>query len=81
KTVNATHSANQYHGMDVVLTEGDFGVDTSTGLSTSEAEHRLTVHGPNQMRGGDGSNAFKILFSQVANPMTVILVATVIVAF
>ncbi|KAJ2550374.1 hypothetical protein EV175_004094, partial [Coemansia sp. RSA 1933] len=81
KTVNATHSEKQYHCMDVAQTEGNLDVDTSTGLSTSEAERRLTVHGPNQMRGGGGPNAFKILLRQVANLMTVILVAAVIVAF
>ncbi|KAJ1770593.1 hypothetical protein IW140_002979 [Coemansia sp. RSA 1813] len=67
--------------MDVIQTQSDLDVDTNTGLSTSEAERRLTVYGPNQMRGGGGPNAFKILFRQVANLMTVILVAAVIVAF
>ncbi|KAJ2660222.1 hypothetical protein IWW48_003054 [Coemansia sp. RSA 1200] len=67
--------------MDIVQTQNDLDVDASTGLSTSEAERRLTVYGPNQMRGGGGPNAFKILFRQVANLMTVILVAAVIVAF
>ncbi|KAJ1796913.1 hypothetical protein LPJ59_003463 [Coemansia sp. RSA 2399] len=81
KTATDTHATKLYHCMDVAQTESDLDVDASTGLSTSEAERRLTVHGPNQMRGGGGPNAFKILFRQVANLMTVILVAAVIVAF
>ncbi|KAI9504479.1 Na+/K+ P-type ATPase [Coemansia spiralis] len=70
-----------YHCLDISQTSNELNVDTDTGLSTSEAEHRLTIYGPNQMRGGGRPSVLKILFRQVANLMTVILLAAVIVAF
>ncbi|KAJ2803200.1 hypothetical protein H4R20_002985 [Coemansia guatemalensis] len=64
---------------DQVLRE--FDVDIDTGLTTSEAERRLTVYGPNEMRGGGRPSALKLLFRQLANFMTVILIAAVAIAF
>ncbi|KAJ2717123.1 hypothetical protein H4R19_000208 [Coemansia spiralis] len=70
-----------YHCMTVEQAAADLDVNTLTGLSTSEAERRLTVHGPNEMRGGGRPSAFKILFRQLANLMTLILIAAVAIAF
>ncbi|KAJ2780246.1 hypothetical protein H4R18_003558 [Coemansia javaensis] len=74
-------STKAYHCMDVAQAAADLDVDTAAGLATSEAERRLTVHGPNEMRGSGRPSALKILFRQLANLMTVILIAAVAIAF
>ncbi|KAJ2083051.1 hypothetical protein H4R24_001090 [Coemansia sp. RSA 988] len=70
-----------YHCMETDQVLREFDVDIETGLTTSEAERRLTVYGPNEMRGGGRPSALKILFRQLANLMTVILIAAVAIAF
>ncbi|KAJ1899162.1 hypothetical protein LPJ66_002291 [Kickxella alabastrina] len=59
----------------------DLGANLENGLSTSEVERRLTVYGTNEMRGGGRPSWLKILLRQLANIMTVILIAAIVVAF
>ncbi|KAJ2858933.1 hypothetical protein GGH94_006366 [Coemansia aciculifera] len=70
-----------YHILDTDQVFIDLDVNHTTGLSTSEAERRLTVHGSNEMRGGGRPSAFKILIRQLSNLMTLILIAAIVVAF
>ncbi|KAJ2099018.1 hypothetical protein IW146_005376 [Coemansia sp. RSA 922] len=70
-----------YHILDTDQVFIDLDVNHTTGLSTSEAERRLTVHGTNEMRGGGRPSAFKILIRQLSNLMTLILIAAIVVAF
>ncbi|KAJ2723615.1 hypothetical protein GGI07_002497 [Coemansia sp. Benny D115] len=70
-----------YHCMPVDQVLQDLDVSVETGLSPSEAERRLTVYGTNEMRGGGRPSAFKILIRQLANIMTLILIAAIVVAF
>ncbi|KAJ2833839.1 hypothetical protein GGI24_000676 [Coemansia furcata] len=70
-----------YHILDTNQVYIDLDVNPTTGLSTSEAERRLAVHGTNEMRGGGRPSAFKILFRQLSNLMTLILIAAIVVAF
>ncbi|KAJ2662061.1 hypothetical protein IW148_003109 [Coemansia sp. RSA 1199] len=70
-----------YHCMDIERIQSELDVNVSTGLAPSDAEQRLTVHGPNEMRGGGRPSAFKILIRQLANLMTLILIAAVAIAF
>ncbi|KAJ2157094.1 hypothetical protein GGF46_004746 [Coemansia sp. RSA 552] len=70
-----------YHCMDTPQVESELDVSVGTGLSTSEAERRLTVYGANEMRGGGRPSVFIILFRQLANLMTVILIAAIAIAF
>ncbi|KAJ2450176.1 hypothetical protein EV183_004463 [Coemansia sp. RSA 2336] len=77
----AVVEAKPYHCMTVEQIQGDLDVNIETGLSPSEAERRLTVYGSNEMRGGGRPSAFKILFRQLANLMTLILIAAVAIAF
>ncbi|KAJ1731572.1 hypothetical protein LPJ61_002471 [Coemansia biformis] len=81
KAAKAVAASKPYHCMDLDRAAIDLDTDTTTGLSTSEAERRLTVHGPNEMRGGGRPSALKILFRQLANLMTLILIAAVAIAF
>ncbi|CAK9782312.1 putative calcium-transporting ATPase 3 [Cutaneotrichosporon oleaginosum] len=57
------------------------GVDPSQGLSASEAAARLGTYGPNRIKPPPKANLGKILFRQVANAMTVILIGAMAVSF
>ncbi|KAJ2785596.1 P-type ATPase, partial [Coemansia linderi] len=70
-----------YHILEPDQVFIDLDVNPATGLSTSEAERRLALHGTNEMRGGGRPSAFKILLRQLANLMTLILIAAIVVAF
>ncbi|KAJ1851265.1 hypothetical protein LPJ73_003092, partial [Coemansia sp. RSA 2703] len=70
-----------YHCMDIDQVVNDLNVNLDTGLSASEAEHRLTIYGINEMRGGGRPSAFKILVRQLTNIMVIILVAAIVVSF
>ncbi|KAJ2125182.1 hypothetical protein IW147_001081 [Coemansia sp. RSA 720] len=77
----AATETRPYHCMDIERIQSELDVNVSTGLAPSDAEQRLTVHGPNEMRGGGRPSAFKILIRQLANLMTLILIAAVAIAF
>ncbi|KAJ2842828.1 hypothetical protein IWW36_005767, partial [Coemansia brasiliensis] len=77
----AAIEAKPYHCMGIEQIQSDLDVNIETGLSPSEAERRLTIYGSNEMRGGGRPSAFKILLRQLANLMTVILIAAVAIAF
>ncbi|KAI8321663.1 potassium/sodium efflux P-type ATPase [Martensiomyces pterosporus] len=81
KAAQPAETTKPYHCMDLATVQDDLDVNIETGLPTSEAERRLTVYGPNEMRGGGRPSALKILFRQLANLMTIILIAAVVVAF
>ncbi|KAJ2828080.1 hypothetical protein IWW50_001565 [Coemansia erecta] len=67
--------------MAIERIQDELDTNVNTGLVPSEAERRLTVYGPNEMRGGGRPSAFKILIRQLANLMTLILIAAVAIAF
>ncbi|KAJ1802357.1 hypothetical protein LPJ77_005752, partial [Coemansia sp. RSA 2523] len=70
-----------YHCMNIERIQSELDVNVTTGLTPSDAEQRLTVYGLNEMRGGGRPSAFKILIRQLANLMTLILIAAVAIAF
>ncbi|ORY19196.1 hypothetical protein BCR34DRAFT_207746 [Clohesyomyces aquaticus] len=47
-------------------------VDISNGLSSSEAERRLGLHGPNTIKGADGLSLWEIFLRQVSNSLTLV---------
>jgi len=47
--------------------------DIHNGLSKEEARNRFLVQGPNDLSGSSGPSIWKILFSNIANPMNVVL--------
>ncbi|KAJ1830077.1 P-type ATPase, partial [Coemansia sp. RSA 2611] len=77
----AAADAKSYHCMDLDQIQRELNVNVDTGLAPSEAENRLSIYGQNEMRGGGRPSAFKILLRQLANLMTVILIAAVAIAF
>lgn len=42
------------------------------GLSATEAESRLRLHGPNKVKGAEGLSLWEILLRQVSNSLTIV---------
>jgi P-type Na+/K+ transporter len=55
--------------------------DTDVGLTTAEAKSRLDEFGSNDLGDGGGVNLGKILLSQFANAMTLVLILAMAVSF
>ena len=43
-----------------------------TGLSTSEAENRLELHGPNKIDGSGQVSIWEVLLRQISNSLTIV---------
>ncbi|KAF2021092.1 potassium/sodium eff [Aaosphaeria arxii CBS 175.79] len=56
-------------------------VDIHNGLSATEAESRLRLHGPNKVKGAEGLSLWEILLRQVSNSLTLVLVITMGLSF
>jgi Ca2+-transporting ATPase len=52
-----------------------FGSDPARGLSADDAAARLVKHGPNELDGGEGVSAARILLGQLTSPMILLLAA------
>ncbi|KAF9476056.1 sodium transport ATPase [Pholiota conissans] len=59
----------------------DVGVTTGDGLSKNEAARRLEAHGENLLQGKGGVSAWKVLTGQLANALTVVLLAALALSF
>ncbi|KAJ1918952.1 hypothetical protein H4219_002308 [Mycoemilia scoparia] len=60
---------------------GHFTVETEIGLTPEDVLDRRAEHGTNELKGDGGVSALTILFRQIANIMTLILMAAFIVSF
>lgn len=58
-----------------------FNTNLHDGLSSTEAAARLSRDGPNSIKGAKGISFWQILFSQVANALTVVLIAVAALSF
>lgn len=56
------------------------GVDPEHGLSTEEARRRLERHGPNELPRTAGPSAWRILWSQFASPLIVVLIVAALIS-
>ncbi|KAG6829048.1 hypothetical protein H0H92_005879 [Tricholoma furcatifolium] len=59
----------------------ELGTSLKEGLSRNEAERRLQVCGANVLAGDDEVSAILILFKQIANVLTIILIASMALSF
>jgi magnesium-transporting ATPase (P-type) len=55
--------------------------DTEDGLSDQEAAARLARDGPNTIKGAKGISIWEIFLQQVANALTVVLIAVMALSF
>lgn len=57
-----------------------FDVDPERGLSSSEAEARLALHGPNEVRAAPRTPIWRRVLAQLSDPLIVLLLAAVVVS-
>src|SRR5690606_9421862 len=55
-------------------------VDTERGLSREEARRRLERYGPNELPREAGPTAWRILWSQFASPLIVVLIVAALIS-
>ncbi|MEZ5352183.1 MAG: cation-translocating P-type ATPase [Bryobacteraceae bacterium] len=58
----------------------ELGSDASTGLSSQEASRRLREHGPNRLRTAGTRGPWRVLASQFASTVVIILIAAAVVS-
>ncbi len=75
-----THSNKKWHSMKIedVLKELN---TTEEGLSDKEAEKRLKEHGYNELRGKKRRTIFELIWSEITDPMILILIGASILSF
>lgn len=59
----------------------DLKSDVDDGLSSEEAAARLARDGPNSIKGAKGISLYEIFIQQVANALTVVLIAVTALSF
>ena len=59
----------------------NFGTHLDHGLSSEEAAARLTRDGPNSIKGAKGPSVWEIFLAQIANALTAVLIAVMILSF
>ncbi|CAA7264368.1 unnamed protein product [Cyclocybe aegerita] len=59
----------------------DLGTNPADGLSKNEAARRLETYGENLLAGKGGVSAWKVFFSQLANALTMVLLAALALSF
>lgn len=57
------------------------GTDIDNGLSSDDAAARLVRDGPNSIKGAKGISIWEIFLQQVANALTVVLIAVAVLSF
>ncbi|KAI8867795.1 potassium/sodium efflux P-type ATPase [Ramicandelaber brevisporus] len=55
--------------------------DPTDGLTSAEVSRRHEEHGFNELTGGSGISPWRVLFHQIANIMTLILVGALVISF
>lgn len=69
------------HTLSVSKLVADLGTSVTDGLSKNEAARRLQTYGENLLKGDGGVSAWKVLIGQLANALTVVLVAAMALSF
>ncbi|KAI5464939.1 hypothetical protein BGZ63DRAFT_470921 [Mariannaea sp. PMI_226] len=69
------------HTLPAELVAEQLSTDVNNGLSNEEAAIRLARHGPNSIKGAKGVSIWEIFLQQVANALTVVLIAVTALSF
>ncbi|KAF8165431.1 sodium transport ATPase [Crassisporium funariophilum] len=59
----------------------DLNTSQNDGLSRNEAARRLEIYGENLLQGKDGVSAWRVLFGQLSNALTMVLLAALALSF
>lgn len=70
----------QYHNLDINQTSAELKTDITAGLTAAEAQRRLDEGGRNVLPTGEETSLIKILISQFADVMVLMLLAAVAVS-
>ncbi|KAG0042632.1 hypothetical protein BGZ83_000241 [Gryganskiella cystojenkinii] len=70
-----------FHSLTVDQVEQHYSTSTLEGLTSQEANARLKTYGYNELQGNGGIKWYKVLWSQVANTLVVILLIATALAF
>ncbi|KAL1705443.1 hypothetical protein EV121DRAFT_203537 [Schizophyllum commune] len=76
-----TSVASYAHTQTVEQILSDLGTNAEDGLSKNESTRRLERHGENLLKGKDGVSAWRVLIGQVANALTIVLLAALALSF
>ena len=68
-----------WHGVEVSVVAGEFGVAPERGLSGAEAARRLASHGPNRLAGAKTESALQAFVRQYQDFMQLILLAAAVI--
>ncbi|GAC73439.1 Ca2+ transporting ATPase [Moesziomyces antarcticus T-34] len=80
-TVAATVDLHQPHSLEPDEVIAQFQSNTTTGLAADQAAARLAEHGPNQLKETNRVSATSILIRQMANALTLVLLAAMALSF
>lgn len=76
-----TSVASYAHTITVQQLTEELGTSATDGLSKNESVRRLESHGENLLEGNDGISAWSVFVKQLANALTVVLVAAMALSF
>ncbi|KAF8992359.1 sodium transport ATPase [Cyathus striatus] len=76
-----TSVANDAHTISPSQLSGDLGTSLSDGLSKNEVTRRLERYGENMLKGEGGVSAWRVLVGQLANALTVVLLAAMALSY
>lgn len=62
-----------YHSLEAFAVEEQLDTRSDAGLTEQEAQHRLSLYGPNEISPRTGQGAFRVLLRQFHNPLIYIL--------
>ncbi|KAK9686877.1 hypothetical protein K7432_014990 [Basidiobolus ranarum] len=70
-----------YHTYDIEYVAKVLSTDIEKGLNSQQVIERFQEYGSNQISGNGGVSPWKVLFRQIANALTIVLVAAMAIAF
>ncbi|GAO17970.1 hypothetical protein UVI_02056210 [Ustilaginoidea virens] len=76
-----SEKSNRHHTHSARSVAQQLSSDIDHGLSGQEAAHRLARDGPNAIKGAKGLSAWEMFMQQIANALTVVLVAVAAISF
>ena len=70
----------EFYSLDVEATAAELKADKLNGLTSTEAQRRLTEHGRNVLPTGEDTSVWKILLSQFTDIMVIVLIAAAVIS-
>ncbi|KAJ1978181.1 hypothetical protein H4R35_002004 [Dimargaris xerosporica] len=70
-----------YHTYTTEVVAKELATNIHDGLTSAAVQANTQQHGTNELKGQGGVSAYKVLFRQIANALTVVLMAALVVSF